>query len=128
MFNYIICLTIIINNFVFPQRIDSGKVIIKGYVFDDKTEEKLPRVLVSIDGQGIAVTDESGYFSFTTSHGEHTIEASCIGYEKLQRQIFIEKDIPVKKIFLRLVPVPIEIPGVTVSGEKFKKEINTLYL
>ncbi len=124
MYKIIVYLVLFFRIIIFSQ-VDTNKIIIKGYVFDDKTEEELPRVLVSIDGQGIAVTDESGYFSFTTSHGEHTIEASCIGYEKLQRQIFIEKDIPVKKIFLRLVPVPIEIPGVTVSGEKFKKEINT---
>ena len=66
---------------------------------------------MSIDGKGIAVTDESGFFSFTALQGEHTIEANCIGYEKLQRQISIEKDIPVKKIFLRLMPLVFRMFG-----------------
>ena len=125
MFKTVSYIILLFNIYIFSQVVSSSKIIIKGYVFDDKTEEKLPRVLLSIDGNGTAVTDESGFFSFTASQGEHTIEASCIGYEKLQRQISIEKNIPVEKIFLRLVPIPIEIPGVTVSGERFKKEINT---
>ena len=125
MVKIIIYLIFAFDFFIFSQGRESDKVIINGYVFNDKTLENLPRVLLSINGKGIAVSDERGFFSFKVLPGQYAIEASCIGYEKLKIQISIEKDIPIKKIFLRLVPVPIEIPGVTVSGEKFKKEINT---
>ncbi len=52
---FIICLSLLLNISIHSQINNPGAVVIKGYVFDDKTEEKLPRVLLSIDGEEYSI-------------------------------------------------------------------------
>ncbi len=125
MVKQFICILFLLTSQLFSQKIDSNKVNISGYILNDKTGEKLPGVLLRIDGKGLSISNEKGFFTFTLLPGLHTLDARSIGYEKLHRNILVAKGKEEQSLFLNLVPEPIEITGITVNGERFNKEINT---
>lgn len=109
-----------LNNLVFPQKKETK---VSGIVFENKTNEKLVGVLIAVSDSGVAVTDEKGFFSFILSHGNYNISAKTIGYKKENKSITLESTEDEVNIFFRLSSEPIEIPQVTVSGEKFYEKV-----
>ena len=104
----------------------TNSIIIEGFVFDYKTNEKLTGVFISIADSGVAITNEDGYFSFKIDAGNYKVTAGMIGYEKKTKLLLVDNSDEGSKLFFRLNPKPIEITQVTVTGERFTlKTLNT---
>lgn len=101
----------------------SNNLNVHGFVFDDKTDEKLTGVFISIADSGVAETNEDGYFSFKTKAGEYKVTAGMVGYSKETKTISIDYADEETKLFFRLNPKPIEITLVTVNGERFTENV-----
>ena len=101
----------------------TNSVIIEGFVFDDKTNEKLIGVFISIADSGVAITNKDGYFSFKINAGTYKVTAGMVGYEKENKKVSIDYSDEESKLFFRLTPKPIEITQVTVTGEKFTENV-----
>ena len=101
----------------------SSKIEINGFVFDNKTNAKLPGVLLSVADSGVAITNQNGYFSFRIKKGNYYITAQMLGYTKQTKQIDLRNTDSKAKLFFRLTPEPIKIKQVTISGEKFTEDI-----
>lgn len=62
-------------------------ITVSGKVYDSKTLEPLPGATVLYSrGQG-TVTDENGYFSFSTHTGQHSVTFQYVGYQAVVRQL-----------------------------------------
>ncbi len=98
--------------------------VVKGYVIDDKTDEKIPNAVLVINNSKNYLSDSTGFFSFNLSEGNYDIQINALGFlsNKLQLEIL---DHSGKELFIRLIPAPVLIEGVTVTGERFTKEINS---
>ena len=61
---------------------------IAGIVIDDRTEQPIKDVSVSVEGQSIVTeTDANGRFSLVAPRGPQTITASVIGYALLRTEV-----------------------------------------
>jgi len=102
-----------------------AQVNVSGYVFDDKTGEKLPNAIIIINNSDSHIADSTGFFSFGLAQGKYLFEVRALGYLSKSQQISLYKDKGNKSLFFKLTPKPILISSVTVTGERYIKEINT---
>src|SRR5262245_47985029 len=71
-----------------PQDSSAQLTRISGVVIDDRTEQPIGAVLVSVEGQATtAATDANGRFTLTAPRGRRTIMASVIGYALLRTDV-----------------------------------------
>ncbi|MBK7104326.1 MAG: TonB-dependent receptor [Ignavibacteriae bacterium] len=96
---------------------------IQGIVFEDKTNEKLIGTNIFLSDSGVAITNNKGFFSFNVSPGSYEISASMVGYKKQTKIIPVQSTDDEVNIFFRLEPYLIEIPQVTVNGDKFYEKV-----
>ncbi len=108
------CLCAVFFHFAFAQ---TGSV--KGVVRDSETGEPLIGVnVVVLNTQLGAATNHNGEFSvINVPVGEHTVQATMIGYEPTTRQVIVSVDRPTILAFdLQVTAIP--QPGVVVSAER----------
>lgn len=94
-----------------------------GFILDDKSGEKIPHALIKVGSIETILSDSIGFFSIDLMPNSYDIEVLALGYQSQKLRLKIEE----KKtdLFVRLIPAPVLISGVTVTGERFLKEINT---
>lgn len=88
-------------------------ITVQGRIIDGKTEKSLPEVNIYFPAlqKGIS-SDTKGYFTFQLPKGQHTIEISYTGYQKLVRNIKFDKD---TKLAFRLMPSSTLLGEVTIT-------------
>src|SRR4249920_157523 len=65
-----------------------AQTVIAGLVIDDRTEQPIKGVSVSVEGQSIITeTDTNGRFGLSAPRGRQTIAASVIGYALLRTDV-----------------------------------------
>jgi len=94
------------------------KGILKGFVIDIKTDEKLSSANILIIGtnRGV-VTDLRGFFELELDVGRYFVEARFVGYETERKEVFIESN-EETEIFFELKEIPIGMDSVVVTGRK----------
>lgn len=97
------------------QDVQQPVVTVSGQVVDRSSGRPLRGVLVEIPGlHRDAVTDEEGRFTLRKVRpGEHTVEASQMGYANLAERITVRTD--TAPVVLRLQPDPVLLEGLTVK-------------
>lgn len=97
----------------------SSDANIVGHVIDKKTGEHLPYITIAIKGTTIGTTtDATGhYFLKEVPIGKHTIEASFIGYESNQKDIFVQKG-QTQEINFELTETPFALDEIVVSADR----------
>ncbi|RMF65075.1 MAG: hypothetical protein D6743_08415, partial [Calditrichaeota bacterium] len=92
---------------------------IKGRVVNRQTGTGLPDANISVlaSPYGTA-SDQGGYFQLTLPVGEHDIQVSVIGYEKLTRKRVGVKAGKITYLTLRLQPTVLEMPEVAVQSTR----------
>src|SRR5262245_15755937 len=88
---------------------------VAGVVIDDRTEQPIRGVLVSVANQPGAETDANGRFTMMVARGRPTITASVIGYALLQIDVEVG-DAPVTLTIRLLEGAGAHTERVTVSG------------
>lgn len=101
--------------------------VIRGYVQDAKTSEKLIHAIVSNSmGNNIVETNEYGYFSIILQK-KTTLSFSYLSYKKQHLEITALKD---TLINIFLIPVNNEIDEVVIKSDRYQvseNEISTIY-
>lgn len=94
----------------------SEKGILKGFVFDKKTDLKLSNasIIISNTGQGIS-TDTKGYFEIILPAGTYQVEARILGYVPLIKNCVIRSD-EASSLFFELEPEPVRLGEVSIVG------------
>jgi hypothetical protein len=88
---------------------------VTGVVIDDRTEQPIRGLLVSVANQPGAETDTNGRFTMVVARGRQTITASVIGYALLQIDVEVG-DAPVALTIRLLEGAGAHAERVTVSG------------
>ena len=88
---------------------------VTGVVIDDRTEQPIRGVLVSVANQPGAETDANGRFTMVVARGRQTISASVIGYALLQIDVEVG-DAPLALTIRLLEGAGAHAERVTVSG------------
>ncbi|HRP94539.1 MAG TPA: carboxypeptidase-like regulatory domain-containing protein, partial [Ignavibacteriaceae bacterium] len=77
MFNYpnvlLSIYIILISNVIFAQS------LVKGYVIDDKSDEKIPNAVLVINNSKNYLSDSTGFFSFNLPDGKYDIQINALG-------------------------------------------------
>jgi hypothetical protein len=99
---------------------------ISGHVADADTREPLANVYVRAAGRIVAVTDQSGHYSFRWSdHQQVELDFTLVGYESasMPPSIGIDEETTVSDTIF-LVPKPLMIDGITVvaHGARFDRD------
>ncbi|MCU7495431.1 MAG: TonB-dependent receptor [Ignavibacteria bacterium] len=95
--------------------------IIKGLIYDEKTNERLEGAVVSLEGSLSVTSDKTGFFSLKVDTRPMELKVKLVGYEekRLSLNFDDEKEL---RLVIRLIPEPILLEGVTVTGEHFTEE------
>lgn len=92
----------------------TGQSVITGFVSDAESNERLIGVALSLQSRSSgAVTNSYGYYSLPVPSGEHVMEVSHIGYEKLVIPISGDSS---ASLDIKLVPTTTELKEVQISG------------
>jgi hypothetical protein len=94
---------------------------IKGFVYDEETEEPIIFTNIVLEGTTIGVaTDVNGYFALTkVPAGTYTLSVSFLGYEKYTESITVnDNDIITKKVYVK--KSAIKLDAVNVSAERME--------
>lgn len=85
---------LIIISFLLSSGCDLTKTVIMGKVYDAKTEEPLPNVVVeTIDGQYSTQTDQKGWYRLEKlPHGTYQLRAKMTGYQSLEKEAVLTKE------------------------------------
>ncbi len=94
---------------------------VTGFIKDKNNSEAIVGAVILSNGVGTSVSNSSGFFSFNLIPGKYKIECKYLGYSPLIKEIIINKNDENKEIFFYLIPKPVEINKVTVTGEKYKE-------
>ena len=97
---------------------------LRGEVRDYATELPIQGAVVQIAELALSqVTDANGYFEFAElPAGEHTFITASFGYETNEEESAVG---PGNIMLVRLSPIPIEIPGVSVEAERLMAQLET---
>lgn len=98
--------------------------VIRGYILSDKTDEKVPNAVLVINNSTNYFTDSSGYFEFKINNGNYKIYINAIGFYSDSIRIEIDENTN-KNLFIRLLPAPIILEDVTITGERFTKSVSS---
>jgi hypothetical protein len=108
-----------VSNFVFAQN-----STLNGYVYDQKTGESLIGVSIYDETtQSGTVTNEYGFYSLTLTSGKHNVQFSYLGYEKINRNIDLSKNVT---LTIRMLEIANELATVVISAtaEKEKERVS----
>ncbi|MGE5412071.1 MAG: carboxypeptidase-like regulatory domain-containing protein, partial [Clostridiales bacterium] len=93
---------------------------VKGLIYDDKTNERLEGAAIICGDTIAALSDRTGFFQFSLNRKVETLKAKLVGYE--DKTVEINADENETKLVIRLIPVPILLESVTITGEHFIEE------
>ena len=96
------------------------KVALTGTVRNNT--EALPLATVSLAGQSL-LTDKNGHFSFSVDTGKYIISITHAGYNKIERQVFIEAGIPQSLEFIMIANDELEEVTMLDSRSLTKRNI-----
>jgi outer membrane receptor for ferrienterochelin and colicin len=103
----------------FSQR----SVTISGYLKDSTSGEALPRATVYVrDLLNGTVTNDYGFYSLVIPAGEHTIEFSYMGYEKISRKMNLTQN---QTINQDLVPLSHTMKAVVISAQRGNENVSS---
>ncbi len=123
-----ISIILLLSNSLFAQDLTGD---IYGKVFDASTKQPIPFANVIVLGTNNgAATDEQGYFKITgLPLNTYQVRASVVGFNpQTKTDVVIQTSKPAE-IYFELVPQTIEIEGVTVTSDYFRKdplEVNSI--
>ena len=123
-----ISIILLLSNSLFAQDLTGD---IYGRVFDASTKQPIPFANVIVLGTNNgAATDEQGYFKITgLPLNTYQVRASVVGFNpQTKTDVVIQTSKPAE-IYFELVPQTIEIEGVTVTSDYFRKdplEVNSI--
>ena len=106
---------------LFPQ-----ELIVIGTVFDKTTNQPINTVSVrdKISFKG-AITDESGFFKISLPAGQHNMEFSFIGYERIDTTLDLSENV---KIFVYMSPLAFPVEEITITAEAQKDQVSSLQM
>ncbi|TCO08010.1 TonB-dependent receptor [Natronoflexus pectinivorans] len=91
---------------------DARHPVISGYVKDVLTGEVLPGATILIKGISTGTsTNAYGYFSLSVPAGNHNIQIAFVGYESLEKEIDITRDM---RIYPALTPLTEQIGEIEI--------------
>lgn len=97
---------------------------ISGYVRDADSGEELIGVNVRIKDSRLGMaTNEYGFYSLTLLRGTWTISASYIGYQTVEKEIYLDAD---TTLHIELLPSVIQIQEVVAVGATESKNITSI--
>ena len=97
--------------------------VVHGRVTDSETSEILPFVNIGIKGQAIGTySDSNGFYRIELPRGDHTLVATCVGYEREERHVALDGK---KEIILDFAMdrTTQELNTVVVTGSKYEQKI-----
>ncbi len=100
-------------------------VIVKGKVFDSKTNEPLQGVQVSYGKNQGTITDSIGYFKFSCNTGKIELYLKYIGYQAQIKKVN-PYDNKIIELNIALEPVLNELEEIVVSANKTEQKISEL--
>jgi len=125
--NLIFILTILILSVISPPvagQDDStrvrktGKYVIEGRVFNDRTKEPIPYVTIQVLGTGKStLTNEDGRYRLLLRPGLHEVKYSHVGYFSDSVRLELSTDKMDRDIYLK--PTIIELPGTKVYSRAY---------
>jgi len=103
----------------YPQ---TKSIEVMGFITDRQTNERIVGAVILIDEVANAVSDSVGFYRFNLlSTGKYNLSVQMIGYEKFAKEIEIEEDEYVKELFFRLIPKPVLMEKVTITGKEYNE-------
>jgi outer membrane cobalamin receptor len=97
--------------------------VIKGKVVDESNQEPLPYTNIGIKGLDVGTfSDSNGLYRLELQPGQYTLIFSCIGYEKLEKQITIDGK-GIRSMDVSLKSTSKELNTVVVSSSKYAQKI-----
>lgn len=119
--NYLLIVIFIFTNITLVIFGQSAKETVTGFVKDAKTNSSILEAVIFANDDIVAHTDSSGFFKFSLTSGEYKISSRRIDYQSSDKEIIIEKSDDKKELIFYLIPKPVEIEKVTITGERYKE-------
>ncbi|HEX9251915.1 MAG TPA: carboxypeptidase-like regulatory domain-containing protein, partial [Ignavibacteriaceae bacterium] len=112
---------ILLSNSLFAQDLTG---YIYGKVYDASTKQAIPFANVIVIGTNNgAATDENGYFKITDLPvNTYQVRASVVGFNPQTKTDVVVQTSKPAEIYFELVPQAIELQGVTVTSDYFRKD------
>ncbi|MCX6287299.1 MAG: TonB-dependent receptor [Bacteroidetes bacterium] len=108
----------------FPGLLAQTHSLVKGRLTDASNSDPVAFANIGVKGKtGGTFTDNDGYYKLEIEKGNHVIVFSCIGYEKLERQISIPGDGKPITLDVLINPTTQELNTVIVSGSKYEQKV-----
>jgi len=102
----------------------SQKFTLSGYIKDKKSGEDLPFANIYIEEIKKGVSSNNyGFYSISLPPGKYTIKVSYVGYNTLQYELNLQKDISIN---FYLEPIVIVTKEVVISAEKENKNVENV--
>ncbi|MGC8897203.1 MAG: TonB-dependent receptor [Bacteroidota bacterium] len=99
-------------------RAQEHNAIVRGFVTDRRTGERLTAATIAIDDKPAAMSDKNGYFELPLSVGLHLIRGSMVGYEPDLKKIVVTNATGEITVFLRLEQKAVELGPISVLGSR----------
>lgn len=113
----------VVAGYIVPIDLSAQNAIVKGKVSDEITSELLPFVNIGIKGSSTGTySDSSGHYRIEVPRGDHTLVVTCVGYDRLERQVIVNGQREIVVDFV-LSPGTQELQTVVVSGSKYEQKI-----
>ena len=116
----LICL---VNPFTFGQ---SHENQITGFVYDNKSFERIPEAIIYTEYELLGRSDSTGYFKISTDKTVLIFSVKALGYKESKITMEVEGDDD-NEIVVYLTPDPIELESITISGERYTENYNNNY-
>ncbi|MFH1160700.1 MAG: TonB-dependent receptor [bacterium] len=123
MRNYLRFTHFLISLFLFSVSFYGQNCLVHGRVTDGETSEAMPFVNIGIKGRAIGTfSDSNGFYRIELPRGEHTLVASCVGYDKEERHLVVDgkKEIVLDFVLSRSTQ---ELNTVVVTGSKYEQKV-----
>ena len=109
--------------FIFISIIASSQnAVIKGYITDLSTKERLPGVNVVVDSTGGTTSDEKGYYEVSVSAGTHALSYRFIGYATKDMTVTLLPG-EEKPVDIALSESNTELETVIVSAGRYEQKL-----
>ncbi|HTB32288.1 MAG TPA: TonB-dependent receptor, partial [Bacteroidia bacterium] len=112
-----ICFLLLVLTSFFTQ----GQSILKGVISDSVTKEKLPGVIIAVDSNYSAITDNYGRYQLQIPKGEHRITITYFGYSDIMKHLSVNRDTIV--LNATMPSLEQDINPVVVSASMYEKNL-----
>ena len=99
---------------------------VRGNIHEEDKGIAYAQISLKESSQG-ALTDSKGFYEISSiPYGSYTIEVSNLGYSPQKRSIVIDATHPVVELDFSLLPIPLELDQIVITGTKtFKKQTDS---